>query len=116
MKGIIAGNLTPQVGYSLRSTGRAGGGTRQHQATTGTLKPYPIENLCLPSPRALKVSCLMTCYGFLKHSAAWLRFRAHTSFDKNPLVATVLRLLEDHITQSRQLGFLYAPESTFATK
>lgn len=116
MKEIIAGNLTRyRKGLRLSQEVLAlqAGVTRQSINNYENAKTLPDSKTLSTLARALGV----TLDDLLRQESATLpafRFRAHTSFDKNPqFAAQVLRLLEDYTALEQAVGIpTYAPEST----
>ena len=117
MKEIVAGNLTRyRKGRNLSQEELASqaGVTRQSIHNYENAKTLPDSKTLSTLARALgvKLDDLLR-----KESTLALpnfRFRAHTSFDKNPqFAAQVLRLLEDYTALEQAVGIpTYAPEST----
>lgn len=117
MKEIIAGNLTRYrkgLRLSQEELAEQAGVTRQSINNYENAKTLPDSKTLSALARALKV----TLDDLLRLSGSTVlpafRFRAHTSFDKNPqFAATVLRLLEDYTALEQAVGMPpYAPETT----
>lgn len=116
MKEIIALHLTRYrkgLRLSQEELGQQAGVTRQSINNYENAKTLPDSKTLSALARALGV----TLDDLLRQESTTLpafRFRAHTSFGKNPqFAATVLRLLEDYTALEQAVGMPpYAPEST----
>lgn len=116
MKEIVAGNLTRYrkgLNLSQEELASQAGVTRQSIHNYENAKTLPDSKTLSTLARALGVKL----DDLLRKESAMLpnfRFRAHTSFDKNPqFAAQVLRLLEDYTALEQAVGIpTYAPEST----
>ncbi len=116
MKEIISGNLTRYrkgLRLSQEELAEQAGVTRQSINNYENAKTLPDSKTLSALARALGV----TLDDLLRQESTTpssFRFRAHTSFDKNPrFAATVLRLLEDYTALEQAVGMPpYAPEST----
>jgi Zn-dependent peptidase ImmA (M78 family)/transcriptional regulator with XRE-family HTH domain len=116
MKEIIAGNLTRYrkgLGVSQERLAEMAGVTRQSIHNYESAKTLPDSKTLSALARALGV----TLDDLLRSETEGLpnfRFRAHTSFDKQPqFAAQVLRMLETYSALEQAVGLPpYAPEST----
>ncbi len=116
MKEIIAGNLIHYrkgLNLSQEELGEMAGVTRQSINNYENAKTLPDSKTLSALARALDIKL----DDLLRQESTIVpnfRFRANSSFDKNPqFAAQVLRLLEDYTALEQAVGIpTYAPEST----